>query len=118
MKQVIAKLLKEAIENKGVKITKAEIEKLIEIPPSQDFGDYAFPCFFLTEKFKASPHEIALNLRAEIGEPLATDFEDIQTQGGYINFFVNRKSLARKVLWEVINQKKNYGSSKMGKGKK
>ena len=118
MKQVIAKLLKEAIENKGVKITKAEIEKLIEIPPSQDFGDYAFPCFFLTEKFKASPHEIALNLRAEIGEPLATDFEDIQTQGGYINFFVNRKSLARKVLWEVINQKKNYGSSKIGKGKR
>ena len=29
MKQVIAKLLKEAIENKGVKITKAKIEKLI-----------------------------------------------------------------------------------------
>ena len=118
MKEVIVKILRKALNSKGIKMKRAEIESLIETPPNHELGDYAFPCFFLSEKLKQNPHQIALEIRGEIGEPSATDFEDIQTNGGYINFFINRKSLARKVTWEIINQKKNYGSSNIGKRKK
>jgi len=118
MKEVVVKVLKKALENKDIKMKRAEIGNLIEVPSNSELGDYAFPCFFLSEKLKSNPHQMALEIRGEIGEPGATDFEDIQTKGGYINFFVNRKSLARKVIWEVINQKKKYGSSKKGKRKK
>jgi arginyl-tRNA synthetase len=31
-----------------------------------------------------------------------------------VNFFVDRKNLARALVWEVISQKKKYGSSKIG----
>lgn len=118
MKEVVIKLMKKALKEKGVSISNKEIEKFIEIPPDPEFGDYAFPCFFLSEKLKDDPAQIAIELREKIGEPPATDFEDVQTRGPYLNFFVNRGSLARTVVWDIITQKKNYGKSKVGSGKR
>ncbi len=118
MKELVIKLLKKALKEKGVKLKEEEIEKLLEIPPTADMGDYAFPCFFLAEKLKEEPRQIALQIREKIGTPPATDFEDIQTAGPYVNFFFNRKTLAKKLVWEVINQKKDFGKSKVGDKKK
>ena len=118
MKSVVVKVLKKALKEKDVSMKDEEIENLIEIPPSPDLGDYAFPCFSLTEKLKDNPRSIAIKVREKIGNPPATDFQDIQTQGPYINFFLNRKSLGRQVVWDVITQKKNYGKTNMGKRKK
>ena len=117
MKELIAEILQKSLKEKNVKIEKEEIINLLETPPSPEIGDYAFPCFFLVNEFKEEPDEIAIQLRAKIGNP-PLDFEDIQTVGPYINFFVNRKDLGRKVVWEAITQKKNYGKSKIGKRKK
>ncbi len=118
MKDVVIKLMKKAFKEKGVGLSNKDIENLIEIPPNPEFGDYAFPCFSLSEKLKDDPSQIAIELREKIGEPPATDFEDVQTRGPYINFFVNRKSLARMVVWDIITQKKNYGKTNAGKRKK
>lgn len=118
MKEQVIKLLKKALKEKRVKLKEEEIEKLLEIPPTADMGDYAFPCFFLAERLKEEPRQIALEIREKIGTPSATDFEDIQTAGPYVNFFFNRKTLAKKLVWEVINQKKNYGKTKLGDKKK
>ncbi len=118
MKELVIKLLKKALKEKRVKLKDEEIERLLEIPPTADLGDYAFPCFSLAEKLKEDPHQIALDIRDKIGTPSATDFEDIQTDGAYINFFFNRKSLAKKLVWSVINQKKDFGKSKIGNKKK
>ncbi len=118
MKEVVIKLIKKALKEKGVDIKNEDLKKIIEIPPDPELGDYAFPCFFLSEKLKDNPSQIAIELREKIGEPPATDFEDVQTNGPYINFFVNRKSLARRVVWDIIIQKKNYGKSDAGKKKK
>ena len=41
-----------------VKILKKETglkEINIEIPPSSELGDYAFPCFVLSKKYRKSP---------------------------------------------------------------
>ncbi len=118
MKELVIKLLKKALKAKKVKIKEEQIDKLLEIPPNIELGDYAFPCFFLAEKFKESPEQVALDIREKIGTPPATDFEDIQTQGPYINFFFNRKSLAKKLVWNAINKKENFGKSKIGDKKK
>lgn len=118
MKEVVIKVLKKALKEKGVSMKNEEIENLIEIPPSPEMGDYAFPCFVLSEKLKDSPGSIAIEIREKIGEPRSTDFEDVETKGPYINFFVNRKSLARQTVWDVITQKKNYGKTNSGKRKK
>ena len=118
MKEQVIKLIKKALKEKRVKLKDEEIEKLLEIPPTADMGDYAFPCFFLAERLKEEPRQIALEIREKIGTPPATDFEDIQTAGPYVNFFFNRKTLAKKLVWEVINQKKDFGKSKVGDKKK
>jgi len=118
MKKEVVKLLKKALKEKGVDLKDEEINGMIEIPPNPEMGDYSFPCFSFSEKLKDEPSQIALELRGEIGEPPATDFEDIQTEGAYINFFVNRKSLARQTVWDILTQKKNFGKTKPAKRKR
>jgi len=119
MKEVVVKVLKKTLADKGVDLKKDEILSLIEIPPSADMGDYAFPCFSLAAQLKDNPSQIALELREAIGDDFPeTDFEDIQTKGPYLNFFVNRKSFARQVVWDAITQKKNYGRTDLGKDKR
>ncbi|MBU0894275.1 MAG: arginine--tRNA ligase [Nanoarchaeota archaeon] len=118
MKDLIIKIIKNALKKSGVNLKNEEIEKFLKVPPSPEMGDYAFSCFFLTEKFKEDPHEIALQIRKKIGNFPETDFEDIQTAGPYLNFFFNRKNLARKIVWEAITQKKDYGKLKIGQRRK
>lgn len=118
MRKMVVKILKKALKEKKIDFTDEQIEKLVEIPPNSDMGDYSFPCFSLSEKLKDDPSEIAIEIREKIGNPPTMDFEDIQTKGPYINFFVNRKSLARQVVWNAITQKKNFGKTGIGKGRK
>src|SRR4030042_5492318 len=101
MKELIIKLLKKA----GITLRDNEIEKLIEIPPSSEFGDYAFPCFILSKKEKKSPDKIAEHLAQEI-KP-TKEIEKIEDKGAYLNFFINKKILAEQVI--KINS--NFGKS-------
>src|SRR3972149_7094352 len=118
MKKEVVKLLKKPLKYLKVDLPEAQIEKILGVPPSPEMGDYSFPCFFLAEKLKMSPDEIALKVREKIGDFPETEFDDIQTNGPYVNFFVNRKGFARQVVWDVITQKKNYGKTDVGNTKK
>ena len=118
MKKEVVKLLKKPLKDLKVDLPEAQIEKILGVPPSPEMGDYSFPCFFLAEKLKMSPDEIALKVREKIGDFPETEFDDIQTNGPYVNFFVNRKGFARQVVWDVITQKKNYGKTDVGNKKK
>jgi len=119
MKQEVVKVLQKAISNLKADMKSEEIEKFVEVPPSTELGDYAFPCFFLAGKLKDSPEQIALNIREKIGSDFPkTEFDDIQTSGPYVNFFVNRSAFAMKILREVQSQKEKYGHINIGKGKK
>lgn len=109
MKENIVKLL-----SKNIKLKKEEIENLLEIPPDQKMGDYAFPCFTLSKKQKKNPVEIALELTRDLQKKLPSGIEKIEAKGPYINFFVDKKILVKEVLMHAVN--KSYGSSKK-KGK-
>ena len=104
------------ILEKEVKMKRAEIESLIEIPPNPEMGDYAFPCFFLAAKLKKNPNQIALEIKEKI-KKLPSGIQEIKVSGPYVNFFINREKFAEKVVKEIL-EKKNFGRINLGKGKK
>ena len=117
MKEIVISILKKALKEEKIEIREEEIEKFIEVPPSYDMGDYAFPCFFLAGKLKENPNQIAIKLRERIGTP-PPEFEDIQTSGPYINFFIDRKNLALTLIKEILSKKDDFGKVNIGKGGK
>lgn len=117
MKEVIASVLHKALKKEGIEMKEEKIGKLLEIPPSSEFGDYAFPCFSFSEKLKQAPNEIAINIRGHLGAS-AEGLADIQTKGPYINFFLDREKIARDLIKEISEKRENYGSMDIGKGKK
>ena len=109
------KLISEIIKSETEDLTIEEITALIEVPPNKEMGDYAFPCFKLAKIFRKAPNAIAEDLAGKI-QP-TDDINKIVNLGGYVNFFVNKESLAKKVINQVLSEKENYGKSEFGKGK-
>ena len=109
MKQAIAKLLK-----KEVGLSEEEIIPLLEIPPSLELGDYSFPCFVLAGKLKQNPSEIAEELKRKLNLP--KEIEKIKVSGSYLNFYMNKKLFAEKIIKEILSKKENYGKGN-SKGK-
>ncbi len=86
----------------------------LEIPPSSDLGDFAFPCFVLSKRYKKSPVEIAKELCAKI----KTDkiIKEVKVVGPYLNFFVNKEKMSSDILKKISDLKEKYGvSSKKNK---
>src|SRR3989344_1446639 len=104
MKQTIVQTLI-ALTN----LNKQEIENLIEIPPSPDLGDYAFPCFVLAKQLKKNPNEIAQELSKKISPQ---GLEKVEAKGPYINFFLDKTNLANETLNKIKKEKNKYGSHK------
>ncbi len=114
-KDLIAKIIFDALKDKKLKLKKEEILEKIETPPSAEMGDFAFPCFFLSQKLKQNPSDLAIEIRGNLGNQ--KDFSDIQTKGPYINFFVDRKEMASETISRILKEKEKFGSSQIGKGK-
>jgi arginyl-tRNA synthetase len=111
-KNKVIELLDEKIDS----LSAEEIEDLIEVPPSYDMGDYAFPTFRLAKEYRKAPNAIAEDIASKMeGNEF---FDRVQNQGPYVNFFINRNKLAEDVISEVMEKKEKYGSSEMGEGKK
>ena len=111
---------KEEIAKIIANITKINLENImsyIEVPPDENMGDYAFPCFKLAKDLKKSPQIIAEYLKnnIQINNSL---LEKIEVVGGYLNFYINKKTLIKVTLGELDNLKENYGKSNIGNGKK
>ncbi len=92
------------------------INELVEIPPTYDMGDYAFPTFKLAKEFRKSPNLIAEELAEKFSK--SELFTSIQAKGSYINFFINREMLAKSVIEDVFEKKDRYGSSNLGDNRK
>ena len=86
-----------------------EIELKLEVPPNQEFGDFAFPCFALSKIHKKSPQLIAHDLAAKLNSMDPSLLEKVSPQGPYVNFFLNKKQLSTTVLQKISQQKENYG---------
>lgn len=105
----IAELIKQHVD-----LDVETIEKLIEIPPKPEMGDYAFPCFQLSKIMRKAPNMIAEELKGLMD---TEGFERIENLGPYLNFFVDKGTFAEKTISKVLEEGDDYGSSNIGEGK-
>ncbi|MDD4780138.1 MAG: arginine--tRNA ligase [Tissierellia bacterium] len=96
-------------------MTMDEVVQMIEIPPNQDMGDYAVPCFKFAKKYRKSPAVIAAGIVEKIGRH--EEFDKIESAGPYVNFFVDKAHFAEKILKQAFKEYKKYGSTNIGEGK-
>lgn len=96
-------------------VSSDEIYQALSLPPNSEMGDYALPCFKFAKVLRMSPVVIA--------EKLAASFEtdeivsNVSSINGYVNFKVNKTSLAAGVIGKILDEGEKYGSSDIGAGK-
>ena len=83
-------------------------EITLEIPPSPELGDYAFPCFQLAKREKKNPAELAASLAKQI-KPIK-GIERIQPAGSYLNFFIDKNLHSELILSSILKPKKKKKS--------
>ena len=88
----------------------------LEVPPTPEMGDYAFPCFVLAKELKKAPNEIAKELASEFRPTKLV--KEAHPIGPYLNFFVTKDRMAEDTIKETLRQKDKFGSSGIGKTKK
>ena len=118
MSKEVAEIVQKALKKLKISLDTEEIEQLITTPPSVEMGDYSLPCFSFSEKLKMPPNEVALNIRKKIGNIREVDFDDIQVEGGYLNFILDRKDMARRLVYEAITKKAKFGKTNIGSRRK
>ncbi len=92
------------------------VNRLIEIPPQEDMGDFAFPCFALAKTMHKAPNMIASELAAS--EELKADWlSRVEAKGPYLNFFVDRGAFAKEVISQVLKEGLDFGKAEDGAGK-
>lgn len=99
-----------AILAQELKLDEEEINKRVEIPPSAEMGDYAFPCFFLAKEMKKNPVEISANLLKALQKRHLDGIEKIEQRGAYLNFFVDKTRFAKELLAKATSPE--FGSAR------
>ena len=92
-KELIAGALEQVLDGK---LKKEEISALLEVPPTPEMGDYAFPCFKLAGLLKKKPNKIAFELAEKIFLP--NGIAGMNPNGPYLNFFAAKEfgAIAKK----------------------
>ncbi|MCT8977675.1 arginine--tRNA ligase [Clostridium sp. CX1] len=108
-KKLVAERIKENVD-----LELDTIEKLIEIPPKAEMGDYAFPCFQLSKALRKAPNMISEELKGKINKE---GFEKVENLGPYLNFFVDKTDFTKNTIEKVLAEGDSYGSSNIGTGK-
>ena len=95
-------------------IEKSEVLRLLEIPPRQEMGDYAFPCFQLAKTLRKAPNFIAGELKDKLS---IHEIDRIEVMGPYVNFFLNKSVFLKDVVDEILREGENYGKSDVGENR-
>ena len=108
-----------AVAEKVSEITGLELEqvnRLLEIPPQEDMGDFAFPCFMLAKTMHKAPNMIASELSGS--EKLSASWlSKVEAKGPYLNFFVDRGAFSKEIVSDILSKGTEYGKSDEGAGK-
>ncbi len=109
---------KQSITNLNIKqliadFVGCDIQQLT-VAPKLEMGDFSLPCFAMAKEKKVSPNIIAEGLKKELITKLPPFIKDIQTIGGYLNFYLNRNIISQLIL---INSFLPFQFSSMGQNK-
>ena len=81
-------------------------EDLIIESISADKGDFALPCFSFAKILRNSPQNIAIEIQKTV--KLGGVVERCEVVAGYLNFFLNKTDISRKILKEVLASNFKY----------
>lgn len=109
------KIILAAAINNIIKLEQDYIEKLIEVPPQKEFGDFSFPCFKLINKIEKNPALIAKEIKSQFENDA---FEKVEIQGVYLNFYLNKSKLMNSTVDDILLDEDEYGKSSDGINKK
>lgn len=101
---------------KATQLNEEELVTYIEIPKEAKNGDYSFPCFRLAKELKKAPPMIASEIKEKLESNKCTEIEKIDVVGGYLNFYIDKKTFIDEVLTEFTNSEQ-YGKSNLGNNK-
>ncbi len=87
----------------------------LETPRNPELGDFAFPCFPLAKTLRKAPPIIAQGLAEGLTQRL--EGIEVQATGPYLNFRIDRPSLAKSVIESILAAGATYGHSDQGAGK-
>lgn len=100
-----------------LELDKEELSGFLEIPPQEDMGDFALPCFRYAKSLRMAPQKIAENFAAKLTE-LPEFIAEVRNSGAYLNLFLARDSYCRDMVREALEAGPAFAASQEGKGKK
>ncbi|OGH86866.1 MAG: arginine--tRNA ligase, partial [Candidatus Magasanikbacteria bacterium RIFOXYB2_FULL_40_13] len=90
-----------------------EIE--LVVPPKSEMGEFAFGCFTFAQKNRLSPpavaKELSEGLQGAVGK--IDMLEKVEANGPYVNFYLNNKLLAERVLNNIKPENKEKNGKKV-----
>jgi len=120
MKKEIRKILEKTVkELQGERIISEIQEIKVEYPPDENYGDYSTNlALLMAKKLNKSPLKLAEDIKSEILKSKKNFLEKIEIKNpGFINFFISRKYLFRKIK-EILDKKEKFSELNIGKNKK
>ena len=112
MKLTLSKLVAKNVDQLEVE----DVQKIIEIPPMEELGDFSIPCFALAKVLRKPPMKIAEEIKAAIEPEMnKAGIARIEVINGYLNIYLDKGFYIKSILNNVMD--KNYGASREGTGK-
>ncbi len=96
--------------------TELDLVSTFSTPPDPNMGDIAFPCFRLAKIKKMGPPQIASWLKESL-PPMEDMISKIEIKGPYLNFFINKESLAKELTSYLLKHDQDSFTQKIGEGK-
>ncbi|OGI57114.1 arginine--tRNA ligase [Candidatus Nomurabacteria bacterium RIFCSPHIGHO2_02_FULL_37_13] len=113
MQDKIKNLIKNALKNLGIE----GVDFVVKHSEDLKNGDYSTNVAMVcAKKLKNNPKELAEEITKELSRGILDIIEKIETQAGFINFYLSRKFFAGSIE-EILNNK-NFGQNKLFSGKK
>lgn len=107
------KYIAERIKIDGV--TPEEIASYLSVPPTNDMGDFALPCFKFAKILRKPPVQIAEDLKNAY--PTDNVICGVSAVNGYLNFSIDRTAFVKTTLDKIAEEGEKYGSDTIGAGK-
>ena len=107
----------EQIKHKIKKVLEEQlnIDDLVIEEPKRGNADISIPLFSFAKKMSVSPKVVYD--RFQIIESLIDEIDHIEFLNGFLNIFVKRKMVAKKIIHQIQVEKEKYGNLTEGKGK-
>ena len=113
MKETICQYLSGIMEEE---VSTREFMALMEVPPEEEMGDLALPCFGLAKKMRRNPQIIAAGITEKLNvQKEALGIEKAQNVGAYCNIYWKREAYVKSCLEKM--QTNHFGVPQIGVGK-